>query len=58
VGALGVANLDAAVRVASWPLDVRGYGPVKHAAWVAAEAARPGLLAALDAPAPMAVAAE
>jgi indolepyruvate ferredoxin oxidoreductase len=58
VAVLNAGNVDAAVRAASWPMDVRGYGPVKHAAWVSAEAARPELLAALDAPAPMAVAAE
>ena len=44
----GAANRDAAVALLRWPMDVRGFGPVKAASWAAMAARRPGMLAALD----------
>ena len=55
--ALDAANPDAALALLRWPLDVRGYGPVKAASWEAMQQLRPALLRALDA-LPAAVAAE
>jgi len=50
-------TLDVAVALAELPDMIRGYGPVKQANWVKAEAKRQELLARL-APAPVAMAAE
>jgi indolepyruvate ferredoxin oxidoreductase len=51
LAALSPATLDAAVALAALPDQVRGFGPVKLAAWAQAQAARPALLARLRAPA-------
>jgi len=43
-------NLGGALAVAHWPDTVRGFGPVKLAAWAIVQKQRPDLLAALDRP--------
>lgn len=50
-------TLDAAVALAELPQQIRGFGPVKEAAWREAQAKREGLLARLR-PVPQPVAAE
>ncbi|MSP05164.1 MAG: indolepyruvate ferredoxin oxidoreductase family protein [Acetobacteraceae bacterium] len=54
---LSPASLRAALAVARWPDQVRGFGPVKLAGWHAAQAQRPAMLAAMDL-APLMAAAE
>ena len=45
---LSAVRLGAAVAIAEWPADVRGFGPVKQRAANAAQARRAQLLAAWD----------
>ncbi|MBK6863550.1 MAG: indolepyruvate ferredoxin oxidoreductase family protein [Ideonella sp.] len=45
---LSAVRLGAAVEIAEWPADVRGFGPVKQRAANAAQARRAQLLAAWD----------
>ena len=47
---LSRANYDAAIALCRAPEEIRGYGPVKHAAMEAAAAARPGLTARFERP--------
>ena len=55
---LTTANFDTAVALAELPDQIRGFGPVKDANRAKAEVRRTELLAALDRPAPVAMAAE
>jgi indolepyruvate ferredoxin oxidoreductase len=49
---------EAALALASYPDEIRGYGPVKARAMASAAATRPALEAAFARPAPLAIAAE
>jgi indolepyruvate ferredoxin oxidoreductase len=55
---LTAANFDTAVALAELPDQITGFGPVKDANRAKAEVRRTELLAALDRPAPVAMAAE
>ncbi len=55
---LSPATLDIVRQVADLPDIVRGYGPVRLGNWRRMQEVRAALLARLDAPAPLAVAAE
>ena len=50
LASLTPARLETAIALASLPSDIRGFGPVKDAARAKAEAKRLDLLAAMDAP--------
>ncbi len=58
LAALSPATLEAAIALAEIPDRVRGYGPLKLAAWRDAQGQRAALLSKLRDPAPVAVAAE
>ncbi len=58
LAALRTDNMQTAVALAELPDQIRGFGPVKDANRVKAEARRTQLLAQLSQPAPMAMAAE
>ena len=55
--AIDAPNREAALALAGWPMDVRGYGPVKAASWAEMQPRRAAWVEALDA-VPMMVAAE
>ena len=55
---LDAARYAAAAKLAAWPSEARGFGPVKAAGLEQARANREALWAALKAPAPIAIAAE
>ncbi len=53
LGVLRPENLASAAELARWPLDVRGFGPVKRASWDHVALLRAQLLAGLDRPEPL-----
>lgn len=57
LGSLRPDGLASAVALAEWPMQVRGFGPIKAQSWNKLEPERRAMLAALDGPT-MAVAAE
>ena len=48
VRAITAPNREAAMALVAWPMDVRGFGPVKAASWAAMAGHRAQLLEALD----------